>query len=210
MENAKSEIFVQDTLKIANMIKKDASQDQIVIICTMNESQITINVEHCGEESESEKLLGLLINNSCTWKSHLYGDADNLGLIKELSQRVGILRRLKNFLPSFKFNQIVNDIYYSKQMYGLMVYGSIWGLPGSMDEENRNSIMLTKEDMRKMQVMQNSVMRLTTNSRYDTPTSELLTKTNQLSIHQLMAFHISSQVYNHLEEAPSSTRAPEY
>ena len=80
-----------------------------------------------------------------------------------LSQRVGILRRLKNFLPSFKFNQIVNGIYYSKQMYGLTVYGSIWGLPGSMDEENRNSIMLTKEDMRKMQVMQNTVMRLATN-----------------------------------------------
>ena len=107
-----------------------------------------------------------------------------------------LIRRLKNFLPSYKFNQIVNGIYYSKQMYGLTVFGSIWGLPGSMDEVTRNSIMLTKEDMRKMQVMQNSVMRLTTNSRYDTPTSELLTKTNQLSIHQLMAFHISSQVFN--------------
>ena len=81
-------------------------------------------------------------------------------------------------------------------MYCLTVFGGIWGLPGSMDEDNRNSIMLTKEDMRKMQVIQNSVMRLTTNSRYDTPTSELLAKSNQLSIHQLMAFQTSCQVYN--------------
>ena len=65
-----------------------------------------------------------------------------------------------------------------------------------MDEESRKSIMLTKEDMRKLQVLQNSVMRITTSSRYDTPTSELLQKSNQLSIHQLMGYHTATQVYN--------------
>ena len=117
-------------------------------------------------------------------------------LLKQLSQRVGILRRLKKYLPSPKFQQIVNGIYFSKQIYCLTVFGSLWGLPGSMDEDNRNSIMLTKEDMRKMQVLQNSVMRITTNSRYDTPTSELLSKSNQLSVHQLTAYHTACQVFN--------------
>ena len=147
-------------------------------------------------ETESEKLLGLVVNNSCTWKNHLYGDAENLGLIKQLSQRVGILRRLKKFLPAPKFKQIINGIYYSKQIYCLTVFGGLWGLPGSMDEENRKSIMLTKEDMRKLQVLQNSVMRITTSSRYDTPTSELLRKCDQLSIHQLMGYHTATQVYS--------------
>ena len=45
-----------------------------------------------------------------------------------------------------------------------------------MDKENRKSIMLTKGDMRKLQVLQKSVMRITTSSRYDTPTIELLRK----------------------------------
>ena len=51
-------------------------------------------------ETESEKLLGIVINSSCTWKNHLYGDAENKGLVTQLSQRVGIVRRLKKFLPT--------------------------------------------------------------------------------------------------------------
>ena len=109
-------------------------------------------------ETESEKLLGIVINNSCTWKNHLYGDADNKGLVTQLSQRVGIIRRLKKFLPTPKFKQLVNGIYYSKQIYCLTVFGGLWSLPGSMDEDNRNSI---KEDMCKLQVLQNSVMHIT-------------------------------------------------
>ena len=34
-------------------------------------------------ESESEKLLGLVINNQSTWKHHLYGDNYNEGLIPD-------------------------------------------------------------------------------------------------------------------------------
>ena len=85
---------------------------------------------------------------------------------------------MKTFMPSSKFRQLVNGIYYSKQMYCLTVYSGIWGLPGNMDEENRNGTMLTKEDMRKLQVVENSIMLLKTNSRYDTQTSELLSQSN--------------------------------
>ena len=47
-----------------------------------------------------------------------------------------------------------------------------------------------------MQVLHNSVMRIMCNKRYDTPTTILLRKTNQLSIHQLVAYHSANQVYN--------------
>ena len=157
---------------------------------------IVVNGE-VKEESVSEKLLGLVINNSCNWKSHLYGDSENPGLLKDLSKRVGILRRLRNFIPDQKFRQIVNGIYTSKQIYGLTAFGGLWGVPGNqMDEVQRNSIMTTKEDMRKMQVIQNSVMRIMSRGRYDTPTSTLLERTNQLSIHQLVAYHSANQIYN--------------
>ena len=94
-----------------------------------------------------------MINNSCNWKNHLYGDADNIGLLKELSKRVGVLKRLRNFIPDKKFRQIVNGIYTSKQIYGLTVFGGLWGLPGNMMEQEQRSSMTTKEDMRKMKVL---------------------------------------------------------
>ena len=94
-----------------------------------------------------------MINKSCIWKSHLYGESKNQGLLKDLSKIVGILRRLRNFIPDKKFSQIVNGIYTTKQIYGLTALGGLW-----MDEEQRNSIMTTKEDKRKMQAIQNSVM----------------------------------------------------
>ena len=47
-----------------------------------------------------------------------------------------------------------------------------------------------------MQVLQNSVMRIMSRSKYDTPTTTLLEKTNQLSIHQLVSYHSACQVYN--------------
>ena len=134
-----------------------------------NPKSIVVNGE-IKEESVSEKLLGLVINNSCNWKNHLYGDADNIGLLKELSKRVGVLKRLRNFIPDKKFRQIVNGIYTSKQIYGLTVFGGLWGLPGNMMEQEQRSSMTTKEDMRKMQVLQNSVMRIMSRGRYDTPT----------------------------------------
>ena len=157
---------------------------------------VIVNVE-TKEESSSEKLLRLIVNNSCNWKNHLYGDNEHIGLLKELSKQVGILRKLRKFIPDQKFRQIVNGVYTSKQIYGLTVFARLWGLPGtSMDGEKRNNTMTTKEDMRRMQVLQNSVMRIMSRSRYDTPTTTLLEKTNQLSIHQLVAYHSACQVYN--------------
>ena len=48
------------------------------------------------EETESEKLLGVVINNELTWKNHLYGDNENEGLVPQLSKRIGILKKLSS------------------------------------------------------------------------------------------------------------------
>ena len=90
----------------------------------------------------------------------------------------------------------MNGIYTSKQIYGLTVFGGLWGLPGTMMEQEKRSSITNKEDMRKMQVLQNPVMRIMSRGRYDTPTSTLLESTNQLSIHQLVAYHSANQIYN--------------
>ena len=39
------------------------------------------------EPTRSEKLLGVLVNNSLTWKNHLFGDDEHPGLLSDLSKR---------------------------------------------------------------------------------------------------------------------------
>ena len=58
----------------------------------------------------------------------------------------------------------------SKLTYGITVWGRIWNIPGSLDEEalGRTSQSLTKEDLRKLQVFQNKHLKIVTNSDYKT------------------------------------------
>ena len=57
--------------------------------------EVTILVDgQAVKESKSEKLLGVVINNNMTWKEHLYGDDNNKGLISQLSQRLGLLKKI--------------------------------------------------------------------------------------------------------------------
>ena len=58
---------------------------------------LTLKVNVCGEEkteSNSEKLLSVIVNKYATFKNHFYGDEENQGLVKQLSSRVGVLKRL--------------------------------------------------------------------------------------------------------------------
>jgi hypothetical protein len=59
-----------------------------------------------------------------------------------------------------------------------------------------NKTSITKKDRRRLQVLQNKTMRIQTNDGYRTPTTLLLQKTRQLSIHQMVAYHSAVQVYN--------------
>ena len=69
----------------------------------------------CGNEvesTESEKLLGLIVNNQLTWRDYLTGEkrrtpeSENLpGLFSQLSQRIGMLRKLVNIVPKERKKQ---------------------------------------------------------------------------------------------------------
>ena len=101
----------------------------------------------CGEhriESKSEKLLGVVVYNVATWKHHLHGVDENVGLLKQLSMRVGMLKNLA---------KVISGLFQSKLIYCITVWGSL--IPGSRDEQNRLSSSLTEEDVRKLRVLQN-------------------------------------------------------
>ena len=67
---------------------------------------------------------------------------------------------------------------------------------GNMDETYRRFSSFTKEDLRRMQVLQNKVLRMKCKN-YDlkTPTADLLKLCGDLSVQQLGVFHTLLQVY---------------
>ena len=72
---------------------------------------------------------------------HGYVDGTEVktGLLKKLSQRVGILSRVRRFMNEHRFGIIANGLFNSKLIYGISVWGGVWNLPGVLDEEKRNS-----------------------------------------------------------------------
>ena len=81
----------------------------------------------------------------------------------------------------------MSGIFYSKLSYRLPVFGNVLGLE-SYKEVNSRYSSYTFSDNSRLQVLQNKVNRLLTDSQYRTPTSELLEKTDSLSIQQMIAF----------------------
>ena len=162
---------------------------------------LSLKVNICGEEKHettSEKLLGIIVNNTATFKNHLHGDDENQGLLKQLSVRVGMMTKLRKYLPPAKLKIVMEGMFSSKLTYGITVWSHVWDIPGTMDEDAtvRTSASLTKEDVRKLQVLQNKCLRIITHSDYKTPTVSLLQKTNTLSVHQMMAQFSLSQVFS--------------
>ena len=80
-----------------------------------------------------------------------------------------------------------HGIFYSKLKYCLPVFGNVFGLDRYRDTTTRFAAF-TKEDNRRPQVLQNTVLRLLTGPRRGTQTTTLLEMTDTLSVQQLVAF----------------------
>ena len=166
-----------------------------------------INIEVCNKsinETKSEKLLGIVINNTLNWKNHLFGNDEELGLFKDLSKRIGMLKKVRNLMPTKKFQVMTDAIFTSKLIYGMTLWGGIWGLKTQQNHQRR-SMAISKNEMNKLQVLQNKTLRLISGLDYYTPTSVLLETTKMLSVHQMVAYHIACLVFkiNH-------TKLPSY
>ena len=162
-----------------------------------NKEPIEMKIEVEGEtieESESEKLLGVVLNNKLTWKNHLYGDKNNQGLIPQLSTRIGTMKLLSKFMTREKLQYFANGIFYSKLTYCLAVFGNVFNLDKFKEKDSRHT-SFTKNDNHRLQVLQNRLNRLLVNADYKTPTAELLTATGSLSIQQLIAYQTAVMAY---------------
>ena len=76
---------------------------------------------HEVKESESERLLGLIVNNLMTWEHHLWGNDDHKGLIPKLSQRAKIIYKLSFMMPKARLQTISEGIFFSLLNYCIEV-----------------------------------------------------------------------------------------
>ena len=136
------------------------------------------------------------LNKAGNWKTHLCGDGGKVkGLLQDLSKRVGMLKHLRKNLSTNKFKILASGLFTSKMTYGIAAWGTVWGINARFQEENWNSITMRKVEMKKLQVLQNSTLRLLLGKKYDTPTSILLGDSKSLSVNQMVAHTILCQVW---------------
>lgn len=162
------------------------------------------------EETSDEKLLGIIMSRNMTWNTHLYGNKktgkDKIqGLVPQLSQRVGLISQLSKVMTTTQLKTTISGIFTSKLLYGIQLVSNVWGIP-DMDDSSRRFTSFTKEDCRKLQVLQNKVLRIQTGTRdRNVPTKTLLDKARQLSVHQLGALHSVQQLFKVV-----TTKQPKY
>ena len=107
--------------------------------------------------------------------------------------RIGVPRSLRKYLSDAKFRQAISGLFTSKLIYCISVWAGVWNIPGQLQEHCKPSI--SKEDMRRLQTLQNKVLRMLTRSDRLVSTDQLMTMSNSLSVHQLGAYHIALQVF---------------
>ena len=145
-------------------------------------------------ETDSEKLLGLVVNNELTWRNHLYGDAENEGLVQQLSRRIGVMKKMARVMDRKNLQFFASGLFYSKLNYCLPVFGNVLSMEKYSDQNSRFQ-SYTMKDNYKLQVLQNNLNRVLLNAKYDTPTEVLLKETNSLSVQQMIAYQSAVLAY---------------
>ena len=129
-----------------------------------------------------------------SWNVFLHGNTltgvdKEIGLLKTLSQRIGMIKQISKFMSQSQLKTICSGMFTSKLLYCLPLFSNVWGV-SNLDDTDRRFTSMTKEDMRKLQVLQNKVLRIKTkNIDLNTPTTDLLASAGDLSVQQLGALH---------------------
>ena len=152
------------TLMILNHNNKSHTQVEVKV------GQDTISQE------KSSKLLGVIINESETWDDQINGRG---GVVSALSQRLYLIRRLKNQVSKERLAKIADSLWTSKARYGLQLYGQV-----RLSEED-----VLSGTMANLQQAQNNLLRTLENVRVKDKVSikTMLSKHKMLSINQMNA-----------------------
>ena len=192
-----STLWIQDNRMICS-----AAKTKLLMVCTkelrnskIGDRELQVRVgSQTIKESNSEKLLGITMSNNMSWNTFLHGNKlsgteKEVGLLQKLSQRIGMIKQLNKYMSQSQLKTICSGMFTSKLLYCLPLFTNVWGIH-NLDDTERRFTTITKEDMRKLQFLQNKVLRMKLKTRdLNTPTTELLAHTGDLSVQQLGALH---------------------
>ena len=144
--------------------------------------------------SDSEKLLGLNINPDLNWSTHVEK------LCATLKQRIGLLRRIKYKINSYKLQIVAEAIFQSKLRYGI----SLYTIPKF---EFNNMEQTMDSNITKLQVIQNDMLRLLVNKKRDSHTNmeKLRNELKMMSVNQLSCYHTAIEMFNIINHKSSAT-----
>ena len=128
------------------------------------------------QEEKSAKLLGMTLEGSGEWESHLNGVG---GLIPMLNKRLFLIKRLRNHMNYSNVKKVAESIYMSKVMYGLQLIGKIrWN-----NQDSKHGLLI------QLQKTQNKLLRFLNKSKISDKisTKQILENLNMCSINQLNA-----------------------
>ena len=128
------------------------------------------------------KFLGLTVDQSLTWNNHIND------LSKKCSSSIGILNKVKNFLPESALLSLYNTLILSHINYGITAWSST-GVSG----KNRLHIL----QKRALQAVSHSEFRINSNP--------LFIKYNQLKIDDLCKLNIGTFMYKYCNNLLPST-----
>ena len=139
------------------------------------------------------------MSNNMSWGAYLYGEKaegnKTEGLLSQLSKRVGMIKLVSKYMDGRQLNSVIDGLFTSKLLYCLPLYSNVWSMR-NMDDTERKFSAFTKEDIRRLQVLQNRVLRIKCqNYNLNTPTADLVKSCGDLSVHQLGVFHTLLQVF---------------
>ena len=120
--------------------------------------------------------LGVIINESESWEDQISGKG---GVLSALSQRLFLIRRLKNQMSKERLTKVADSLWTSRARYGLQLYGQV---------RLTNDDVLTGQ-LEKLQLAQNNLLRTMENVRIKDKVSikTMLEKNKMLSINQMHA-----------------------
>ena len=101
-----------------NRLKANDDKTGIVIV-KKKRSDETLSLKIGNEEVEEtkkEKLIGIIVNPSLKWDSHIKT------LVRKLNYRLFTLRRLNEKLPKYLLKKVAEAIFISHIRYGLPLY----------------------------------------------------------------------------------------
>ena len=178
LSKTSSELNELDTWCCSNKLTVNPSKSNIIFISPKFVQNTNDNYNMTFADSfiatvPNSKYVGVIIDNKLSFYEHIKS------LESKVSRSVGILTKLKSFIPQQTLLQLYHSLVHSHLTYGITVWGST------------HSTYLQK-----LQNLQNRALKVVCNVPFLTSTKPLYKKLNILTIYDTFKHEVAKFVYN--------------